>query len=309
MAAGDAMIFQTLYALDPAQASNYHSLLEDGPLEVWANAAAAADAWTWDQTQVSTLLRVAGARTSGLGSYFQRISIAAPAASLIGGYLQNVELKGHPLLNGYGHKGQSCSVTMYARNTGAGTATLTLRLAELDAADAVLASSTGSGAVALTSSWQFIGTTRTLNQDDMRSLQINAILTATDTGAQVIELDEATMFFDYTFSRNPSTPDNQGLVIPWRKFQRTKGGRLLRGRPAASIAKFEKNLTFGMVRLTQLEMFRSFYLADSPILWQPNHSHLPSHIMVRIANDFNFTLMRASFSSDLYQGSISLTEI
>lgn len=308
MANGDPMVFQTRFNGDDATDSNRDSLLENGPLENWANTAAAADGWTWDQSQVSVLLRVAGTRTSGLGSYFQRISIASPTAALVGGYLQRVTPRGHAGHLGYGHKGQSCTVSIWARQTGAGSATINLRIAELNSADTILASSS-TGATALTGTWTKYTVTRVLDQDTTRKLEINAILTSSSTGALVMELDEAEMFFAYTFAVNPRIPDDQDLEDD-RNFVRTLAMSLLTSGSASSSAKYNKRLAFAIVGLTQVERFRSFYLLRTPIRWLPYHAHLPSELQVMIVSKrFDFSLMRSSFATDAYRGTLELAEI
>jgi len=301
MASGDPMVLSTL--VDAGG-----SLLLNSNLEDWADTADAADNWNWNETQVATLSRESGTRTSGAGTYIQRVSIAAPAQSIIGTYNQTVTLLGHEGLPASGYDGQVCYGSVWAKDTGAGTSKLKLELAEYDSDDNLLAAYSDD-AVELTSSWAQISYSFTITDDDTAKILFQLALASHAAGSAVIDIDDALLYFTYTFAANPSMPDGQIMSVPMRQFRRTLGGRLIRSRPAGPVAKIEKQLSFRLIGQTQYDALRALWLLDQPMTWTPNHPHLPSTLQVRWVNDFDFHSIGPFSSGPLYAGTMVLSEI
>jgi len=301
MANGDPMILSTL-------TDGGGSMLLNGDMEDWADTADAADYWTWTETQVATLSRQSGTRTGGAGSYFQRISIAAPAQSEIGIYSQEVTPEGSVELDVKGHDGQTLTCSVWARDTGAGTSTLQMKLIEYDAAETSSLMTPGD-VEDLTSDWVQYTFAFTLSYDLMHHLNFQIFVASSGAGSSIVDLDDALLYIGYTFAANPSMPDNQILSVPMRQFRRTLGGRLIRSRPAGPVAKIEKQLSFRLVGQAQHNALRSLWLLDQPMTWTPNHPHLPSTLQVRWVNDFDFHTIGPFSSGPLYAGTMVLSEI
>jgi len=307
MANGDPMVLVALTGTD-ADNDGGDSLLLNGTLEVWADTAAAADYWEWDETQVSTLSREAGTRTDGSGSYYQSIAIAGPAQSLIGEYQQSVNLNGNASLPAMGYDNVWVKMRVWARNTAAGTATISLKHSQWDETGTLRVTTTQTP-VALTSSWVMYTQSVKITYDLMHHHEMEIILTSTVAGDLVIDLDDAALYYYSTFAANPSMPDNQIMSIPMRQFRRTLGGRLIRSRPAGPVAKIEKQLSFRLIGQAQYDEFLGLWMYDGPLLWTPNHPHLPSTLQVRWVNDFDFHSIGPFSSGPLYAGTMVLSEI
>jgi len=162
--------------------------LLNGDLEMWTDTADAADYWAWDETQSSTLSRESGARSAGSGTYIQRISVSGPAQSLIGEYSQTVFLSDP---GDAGKIGSAISASVWRRETGAGTATLTITINILDESDSVL--ETASSTLTMSSAWARQLKATTITDPDAAKVQVVISITSTVAGDLVIEMDDASI--------------------------------------------------------------------------------------------------------------------
>jgi hypothetical protein len=312
MAFGDPMQLATLYDLDFASGlySNYHSLLDNGPLEVWADTAAMADGWTYAFSSATpTFSRQAGTRTGGAGAYFQRMAYAAPGVAVLGDVEQYVRIRGDDSLDGIGHSGLDFTYSVWARNVGSGTCTI--RLFADEYSDSGTIGGTGNTATALTGTWTEYTVTRTISTTHtLRQLHVYARLELTGAGSPTVELDEARLYSLYTFSVNPAMPDDPRLITPNRSFQRSPTNKLIQHRPGNSqTAKFEYTMHLGSVGLAQLKALRSLWLLQTPLRWNPNLAHLPTELYVLPTGDFNLRMRSPSVNSNNYFGTLQLAEI
>lgn len=300
MAYGDPMILTT------------QDLLENGPLEVWSNTAAPADGWD-DYTGTSGLMpsfsRQAGTRTGGSGTYFQRCTCTTPVGGRLD-YWQRVVLLGSGSLPARGHLAITFTLKFWARKS-AGTATITVQPRIVERSDTAELAYSNATAQTLTGTWTQYSHSRTLSESATTILEATTyfICTAAGDGNATIDIDDFELTVTYTFVRNPAIPDDQTIIVPFRKMLRSFAGTLLRARPGVpALARHEKRLVFAMIARTQFERFRSLWFLDSPLVWTPNHPHLPTTLIVRWTNDFDFRLLR-TLSPEFYQGNMMLAEV
>lgn len=310
MAYFDPMIFRTRYNRLLTPVGSYDSLILNGKLEKWTNTAAVADNWTaatgWTGV---TLSRSAETRTGGSGSYAQRIVATGYSAGTYWQMYQTYVMLGHLQYVGRGHYNKFVSGYAWLRdanNSGRFSGRVIIEM--LNSAGGVLSTQYGNSVV-LTSTWQQVWVTLTTAHADVAQLRFTIRVTCDSTGTTPdIRIDDAELYEEYTFARNPSMPDEDEIMIPGRNFVRTIGGTLLRGRPAAVQARIEKRLNFGMISLTQVEALRSLYLHDCPLEWVPNHPLLPALLEVRCIGNFDFHFITAAGGSNHYGGSLTLSE-
>lgn len=316
MAFGDPMVMETIYNGDQATQSNFDSLLENGPLEIWSNTGAAPDGWTESILKaVTSHGRAAGTRTSGVGSYY--MTYLWPTGTTNGTALifnQYVPLKGHERFVSRGHKGRTFKLTFWVRVTTTGNTSWQIILYGANAAGTPIESlgtvvdSTPSG------SWTEITVTGSIANDaTVQLLSYFSFTIDTTLGIGVtatLDLDEFALYEYYTFAVNAAMPDDPKLSVPNRSFRRTVSNKLIRHRPGSVVAaKYEYTLHFGLIGLTQVEALRSLYLLDTPIRWQPNLPHLPTYVQVVIVDAVDFRLRSPSVNSNNYFGTLNLVEI
>jgi len=300
MAYGDPMILTT------------QDLLENGPLEIWSNTAVPANGWNnWTGTTglMPTFSRQAGTRTLGAGAYFQRCTCTTPVGGRLE-YYQRLSLLGSGALPARGHLAVTFTLKFWARQSS-GTATITVQPTIIERNDVTELALSRATAQTLTGSWTQYSHSRALSESGTTELELTTyfICTVVGNGNATIDIDDFELTVTYTFVRNPAIPDDQTIIVPFRKMLRSLGGSLLRARPGVpALAKHEKRLVFAMVARTQYEKFRSLWFLDSPLVWTPNHPHLPTTLIVRWTNDFDFRLLR-TLSPEFYQGNMMLTEV
>jgi len=315
MADGDPMVLQTRYGVPLGQTDNYQSMIANGPMDLWSDTASPPDGWGYTTAGGATVthLRVAGARTSGNGTYYWRQTYSAVAASTQFGLMkQTFTIPGNAQLDARGVSGQTFYATIWLRNTGTGTVLTTFSIQEFDADGAYLGVIAQDANASVTASWTKYSISGAVSNAACAKIYFAVLMftAAGGGGSPVIEADEAELYMTYTFDRNPTMPDDQVLSIPHRQMMRTHDGSLLRGRPASATARFEKRLRFGNIGLTQLKALRALYSLDTPMELTANHPHMPDVVSVRMAGDFNFRLRQgAAFGSNLYEGSLTLTEV
>lgn len=311
MADFDPMILRTRYNRLLAPIGSYDSLILNGKLEKWTVTSALADNWTENTGWTGiTLSRLAGTRTGGAGSYVQRIQATGYTAGTFYQMYQTYVMLGHAQLDAFGHYNKSVLGFAWVRNVGSSPGNFSARLAvELLNASGVTLSTFYGTIVTLSSTWQQIFITLATANTACRSLRFTIRIICDVIGAAPdINVDDAEMYEQYTCVRNPSMPDEGEIMVPGRNFSRTIGGTLLRGRPTAVTAKWEKQLHFGLIGLSQVEALRSLYLHDCPMEWVPNHPLLPALMEVRWIGDFDFKLISSAAGSNHYGGRAVFSE-
>lgn len=298
MADADPMVLTTL------------DMLENGPLEDWADTSEPADGWGYSKAgsqEEPTKTRQSGSRTGGSGSYFQRLDYSSILVAELGNYWQKINLLGNPNLDGNGHKGITFTTKVWGRKVGSAAINMKIRIIERTSGDVYIAQY-DSGIQSMGTSWAELTFNHAITNNACAIVQVQAHFWGMSTGYATIDLDDFEHKTSYTFARNPSMPDDQRLSVPGRKFRRSIAGDLLRSRSGASVAKHEKRLVFGLIGLDQVKALRSLALLDVPLSWQPFHPHLPDNLNVRIVNDIDFTT-QAAFGTNAYQGTLVLSEI
>uniref|UniRef100_A0A6M3K392 Uncharacterized protein n=3 Tax=viral metagenome TaxID=1070528 RepID=A0A6M3K392_9ZZZZ len=311
MADGDPMILQTLYGVPRAQLSNFQSLLTNGPMEVWTDTASWPDGWDWAQSGgVSSVThsRQAGTRTSGLGAYFYRQVYSTEGIEQLGALSQKIILPDNQW-DANGIKDTMFNLAVWMRNTGTGTARVNATIQGLDTTGAFVEWN-GSNLVTLTGAWQLITYTYTVSSASVAQINANLLMELSVGGAPILEFDEAALWVDYTFTRNPASPAVAAISYPYRKFSRTIGGSLYMAKPASQSAKIRRVLPFVGIGSAQVATLRGLYILDAPMRWTPYEPTLPACVFVRMIDPvFSFQLMRAGWADNLYRGSITLEEI
>lgn len=306
------MSLTTQWGVPRGQTSNYQTLLTNGPMEIWSDTAAIADGWLYEaqNSETPTLLRVAGTRTSGFGSYFQRITYAAPAAGSLCKIAQEVYLKRHDHLNAGGVDNMIFLAQCWARD-GAAASRIDLQISinEHDA-DGVGLTGTSNTRTPLSTNWSQNLHTHTVTNDNTAMIRVVFDFDRVNAGGSIIEMDEAELYTGYTFARNPASPATADFSVAHRKFKRTIDGSLYLARPKNQSAKIERTLPFRGIGLAQVKSLRGLWLLDVPLRWVPNEPTLPAVVFCRITDmTLKFRLMRAGWSDNLYSGSITLSEV
>lgn len=307
MADFDPMILRTRYNRLLAPVGSYDSLILNGKLEKWTNVNTVADNWTIGDSQGgSTWSRYSTTRTGGAGSYAQRIEWPSSSMTIPGSMRQQYVLLGHNQMYARGHLGRTINASVWVKGTGIAGQACSLYIIERDINDNDIGSSYSY--FVMTASWQKLTHSRVIDGLATRKFEIHLQFLRFATIALDYLVDDAELYQEYTLARNPSMPDEGEIMVPGRNFSRTIGGTLLRGRPAAVTAKWEKQLHFGLISKTQVEALRSLYLHDSPMEWVPNHPLLPALMEVRWIGDFDFKLISSAAGSNHYGGRAVFSE-
>ena len=295
MANGDPMRLETRHGGDVAANSNWTSLILNGNFEYWGDTSALADGWIWTNAGVGsgdTYTRTAGARTSGVGNYYQRLQINASGAGTLGWLQQSIALPGDPALAANGHDNQEIKFRIWIQEaTGGASCTFTIALRFFDAAGNVVQTGV-SGALSPNNTWQEFTNDVTLTHDDIVRMDVFFTFTAAGAGAIDLRFDDAQLYFEYTFNRNPSLPDQGSMNYPGIKFEQdiNGGGRIfVKG---GKNAKHDRTLAFGNINQAQYEAFRHLWLLHAGMTLYPFHSLLPANLAVHWINQFNFALRR-----------------
>jgi len=312
MADFDPMVLRTRYNRLLAPVGSYDSLILNGKLEKWTNVAALADNWTENTGWTGiTLNRLAGTRTGGAGLYVQRIRATGHSAGTFYQMYQTYVMLGHAQFDACGHYNKFVAADAWVRNAGTtpGNYSARLIIEMLSSTGGLLGSPQYGSIVTLSATWQQIWVTLATANTGCRQLRLTVrIICDVATPDPDINVDDVEMYEEYTFARNPSMPDEGEIMVPGRNFSRTIGGTLLRGRPAAVTAKWEKQLNFGLIGKTQVEALRSLYLHDVPMEWVPNHPLLPALLEVRWIGDFDFKLISSAAGTNHYGGRAVFSE-
>jgi len=304
MADGDPMVLQTI------SGDLSESLLNNGPIELWSGATNVSPDG-WECTGVpSSVDRDAFPLTGAPGAY--SVIIADSGMSLGGwGNFRQIAvsgLNGSDSLPSRGHKGQSFVASIRHKLSGTAALLATLWIYERNSSGSTVASHYVD--FSPTGTPQLASQAFTISHDDCVALWYVITITVVTTGYMFLAFDDAQLYRTYTFAANPSMPDQQSIFVPNRKFGRDAGGKLYRARGATNTAKFQKQLNFNLIGLAQYKALRSLWLLDVPCRWTPNHPHLPSSLDVRLTDDqFNFSLGKGGFGSNIYRGSLELSEI
>lgn len=310
MAYGDPMTLITVWGGDFATVSNKSSLIANGNFEVWSNTAAFADGWNYlnSNAKTPTLSRSGGARTGGVGSYFQTVNYGTISVSgLLFSATNLVELHGNKNLPARGHHGRTFTAVLWARkSSSAGNPTVKIEIQELDEDGNILPSSSETWNIP--TNWSSLTHSRTLTNNDTAFLRMSLVFTAPTATTYYIDLDDAVLYTTYTFARNPAIPDDQRIISPTRTFARSYDGSLFLRKVGAASARHEKRLHFGMIDLTQYNAFRSLHLLDVPMHWYPWHPHLAAELDVRWIGDFDFSALKY-LSLNMYKGTMTLAEV
>jgi len=308
MADGDPMVLQTVYG-KPEQ-----SIVSNGPFDIWS--------WTgtqppagWTVGGFGTITRVTGARTGGSGIYYVRRDYEHLGGSAFTNLLlpaDPIELAGNDALPARGHYGAALYVHVWAYENGTDSPRLDISLHQFDD----ISSYPGPALSALTVPTQSLhpGWYRhiygpyVINEATCKYIAPLVYLDSLIAGDAEIYLDDLQLFMSYTFAANPSMPDDQDIFDPTEKYARTISGSLVMGSGAAGSAKHQKMLNFGLIGLDQFKALRSLRLLKRPMRWTPNQPHMPASLDVRMTA-FKFGAGRGAFGSNIYRGSMELSEI
>ena len=299
MADGDPMVLKTIYGtLD-------ESLLNNGTFEKPAQVGYAPTGWT--KSGPAPYFRIAsGTRTGGDGLYYANLTDSTGLQLEVNDIFQNVTLNGSDSLDARGHAGMSFTASTWARADGSAMEVGLLNVWELNSSGGIVA--THSAGLPLSGVWAQSTLTGTIDHADCVALRFYIQITNATAGTVDLKFDDAQLYFPYTFAANPSMPDDQDIFDPTEKYARTISGSLVMGSGAAGSAKHQKMLNFGLIGLDQFKALRSLRLLKRPMRWTPNQPHMPASLDVRMTA-FKFGAGRGAFGSNIYRGSMELSEI
>jgi len=313
MAFGDPMVLDTRYNWNLNSLDNFDTLLVGGKFDGSAldSDGVSPIGWVFNAGVSGGKSMLAGTRTGGSGSYVYRMQATSPGAVTLSDVYQKVRLNGNENYDANGHAGRPFTFSIWARNAGTGTVTITLSLRayreNLTTANTI--DDSISAPVALTGTWTQYIRNVTPGNPLTAAYMVQITCAVTVNGNPDVQFDESEFYTTYTFAVNAAMPDSPRILVPNRTYQRTTASRLLRHRPrAGNAAKHEYELNFGLIGLTQLQALRSLWLLDTPLRWKPNLPHLPTYIAVMMVDNFDLSMKSPSVNSNNYSGSLRLSE-
>ena len=296
MAQGDPMVLRTVNLM-----GDYYDFETD------ANSDGLADGWTlWYDAHSSSRVTALDNTAPYSGTYNQKLTYTSDAATSCSVVSPLIALPGRSDLSGNGHYGSTIKASAYLKRGNALGQTGHVAIQFYDA-DEVFVSQIYSADTALTDSWVKHEASMTV---PATAVYIRIVMFCSIGSAQtgvIFHIDNADLYEEYTFSKNPSMPENNDYSYIRSDFKNIAGD-MVSLVLNDDVEKISGQFSFGLITEAQMLALRSLWSWKQPLIWTPYLNKLPTTLTIMLDEKFNFNAVSQNLSAG-YSGAIKYEEV